>query len=78
MLVGPELPAGATQQDMGDYGGALLPGRLSVSSSNLSCIVFVGMQHPAAILNVCWLYCQHVPSQKSVFILGNKRAPLGL
>lgn len=27
MLVGPELPAGVTQQDMGDYGGALLPGR---------------------------------------------------
>ncbi|KAL3159530.1 hypothetical protein ABBQ38_009945 [Trebouxia sp. C0009 RCD-2024] len=26
MLVGPELPAGVTQQDMGDYGGALLPG----------------------------------------------------
>ncbi|DBA86045.1 hypothetical protein WJX77_011169 [Trebouxia sp. C0004] len=26
MLVGPELPAGVSQQDMGDYGGALLPG----------------------------------------------------
>lgn len=35
MLVGPELPAGVTQQDMGDYGGALLPGRLSVVSGNL-------------------------------------------
>ena len=28
MLVGPELPAGVSQQDMGDYGGALLPGKL--------------------------------------------------
>ncbi len=27
MLVGPELPAGVSQQDMGDYGGALLPGK---------------------------------------------------
>ena len=26
MLVGPELPAGVSQADMGDYGGALLPG----------------------------------------------------
>ena len=26
-LVGPELPAGVSQQDMGDYGGALLPGK---------------------------------------------------
>lgn len=38
MLVGPELPAGVTLQDMGDYGGALLPGRLSVSSGNLYCV----------------------------------------
>ncbi len=29
MLVGPELPAGVSQQDMGDYGGALLPGKPS-------------------------------------------------
>ncbi len=29
MLVGPELPAGVSQQDMGDYGGALLPGKSS-------------------------------------------------
>ena len=26
MLVGPEVPAGVSQADMGDYGGALLPG----------------------------------------------------
>lgn len=28
MLVGPELPAGVSKTDMGDYGGALLPGML--------------------------------------------------
>ena len=28
MLVGPELPAGVSKADMGDYGGALLPGML--------------------------------------------------
>lgn len=45
MLVGPELPAGVTQQDMGDYGGALLPGRLSVFSGNLYCVCEHGAAH---------------------------------
>lgn len=33
MLVGPELPAGVSQQDMGDYGGALLPGEITQADS---------------------------------------------
>ena len=36
MLVGPELPAGVSQQDMGDYGGALLPGKPSMKAITIT------------------------------------------
>lgn len=66
MLVGPELPAGATQQDMGDYGGALLPGRLSFASVNVACTVFAGLS--ATILrSVCLFSMSQVNRVSSLY-----------
>lgn len=73
MLVGPELPAGVSQQDMGDYGGALLPGKPSkkamaiidslCSFHNCSWVfpAFIFVQdyaHAAAV--VVAVLCEHV------------------
>lgn len=65
MLVGPELPAGVTQQDMGDYGGALLPGRSSVSPGNLYCACKDNEAHSILQQSYCLFACdgqQHFAS----------------
>lgn len=55
MLVGPELPAGVSQADMGDYGGALLPGEPLL---RLSWHVYYAVLHSTLFV---WAYIEALP-----------------
>lgn len=57
MLVGPELPAGVSKADMGDYGGALLPGMLYISTYRKSLLQFPCMPLLSR--------CQHTAMQQA-------------
>lgn len=61
MLVGPELPAGVSQQDMGDYGGALLPGKPSKTAITI-------------IASLCCFYNCFWVFQASVFVQDHAHA----